>query len=476
VQLPPLLVALCRQSVDEVRAVLADSPELATEPFWDHGVEPPLCCAMRHQCSADIVEVLLQHGADVNAVNDRGQTPLSIHASTSWGYAEWLEFPCSMDFWLAEEMGPVVGSLFDEGNEQRHDWLQHSLDVAQALVKAGADPLSPGITGAAPIDLASAAGNSHLVQLWMGGDAWSPEVEDVAPSMLFPRLLDFSSLDGMPLDQQSDNSTHGPDNFSVMSCSRSSSLEWGLPLQSLESPAITPQELESFDNLIAGRGREREAVMNVPEPPVTPCTTPRAAKRNCSPPGAPRTPSLPTLLEALFENSCEKVRKALEEDPEEATGRSLDLGAEPPLCVAVRHRCDVEVVRLLLAHGADVEAVDCSGRTPLSILAEMPCEPLGWPLPLGIGSLGLPVTPPLLDGEVQPTLNAIVASYEEEMRVRARQESCQVAEALTEAGARPLAPDAAGNRPIDLAYSAGNLHLVRLWQSQTLAEAENSEN
>jgi len=73
---PKLLQALQNQSVDEVRAALLI--EDAHELFWEHDCEPPLCCAVRIECSPSIVKLLLDNGADPTATDKRGRTPLKI--------------------------------------------------------------------------------------------------------------------------------------------------------------------------------------------------------------------------------------------------------------------------------------------------------------------------------------------------------------------------------------------------------------
>jgi len=75
---PPLLIALRINSIEGVLAALRDDPEVAKQPFWDHDVEPPLCAATRLGCNASILEHLLEHGADVNAVDVHGNTPWSV--------------------------------------------------------------------------------------------------------------------------------------------------------------------------------------------------------------------------------------------------------------------------------------------------------------------------------------------------------------------------------------------------------------
>lgn len=75
---PPLLQALQANSVDMVSDVIAGDADAASLPFWDHNVEPPLCCATRLSCDAPIVSYLLEARADVNATNVDGITALDI--------------------------------------------------------------------------------------------------------------------------------------------------------------------------------------------------------------------------------------------------------------------------------------------------------------------------------------------------------------------------------------------------------------
>jgi len=75
---PPLLLALEAKEAGKVLAALRESPESAKELFWDHGVEPPLCCAVRLQCSANILKLLLAFGADPEDADVRGRMPFQI--------------------------------------------------------------------------------------------------------------------------------------------------------------------------------------------------------------------------------------------------------------------------------------------------------------------------------------------------------------------------------------------------------------
>jgi len=75
---PPMLKALQANALDQVRALVESTPKVASEPFWDHDLEPPLCCAVRLQCDASIVQALLEHGANPADADLRGRTPMYL--------------------------------------------------------------------------------------------------------------------------------------------------------------------------------------------------------------------------------------------------------------------------------------------------------------------------------------------------------------------------------------------------------------
>mmetsp|Transcript_13712 Transcript_13712/g.27040 ORF Transcript_13712/g.27040 Transcript_13712/m.27040 type:complete len:356 (+) Transcript_13712:52-1119(+) len=162
-QRPLLMEALQRNNKEGVACILKDDPQAAYEPFWDHEAEPPLCCATRCGCDSSIVEALLRHGADVEVLDARGRTPLTILSSTFSGYeAMTLGTP------EREELfGPSPGTRpLGCQLPQWHDPAQCSIAVAKTLMANGANPRNPDAAGAYPLDVAKATGNNHLVQLW----------------------------------------------------------------------------------------------------------------------------------------------------------------------------------------------------------------------------------------------------------------------------------------------------------------------
>lgn len=74
----PMLRAFKLNSTEEVRAILQQDDEAATEPFWDLGFETPLFWALKLQCSAEIMCLLLAHGAAPNSTDMSGRTPIQV--------------------------------------------------------------------------------------------------------------------------------------------------------------------------------------------------------------------------------------------------------------------------------------------------------------------------------------------------------------------------------------------------------------
>lgn len=101
-------------------------------------------------------------------------------------------------------------------------------------------------------------------------------------------------------------------------------------------------------------------------PPQTPLT--QAPIKFTPPPLLPGySADMPALRKALYRNSLDQVRKALEDDPDLATEPFWEHDWEPALCCAVRLRCDARIVQMLLECGASPDDTDKHGRTPMQI-------------------------------------------------------------------------------------------------------------
>jgi len=128
--MPPLLRSLHEDSIDTVRSVLEQDIHAATELFWEHDVEPPLCSAVRLWCSPEVVGVLLDHQADVDGLDSRGRTSLAILAS----YAAQSCWQGSCDSRTATSQADV------EGNKH--------MAIEKLLIQAGADQNHSSIAAA----------------------------------------------------------------------------------------------------------------------------------------------------------------------------------------------------------------------------------------------------------------------------------------------------------------------------------------
>jgi len=112
--------ALQANSFQRVQAALDADPEAVLFPFWEHNVEPPLCCAVRLLCDAPIVELLLERGALLDAANVDGKMPLEVLRSSCTRFA-----------------GRFTGTLPEAAVESRK-----RSEVEALLIGAGADPLA----------------------------------------------------------------------------------------------------------------------------------------------------------------------------------------------------------------------------------------------------------------------------------------------------------------------------------------------
>merc|ERR1712008_148501 len=151
--LPPLMKALARQSLEEVQQVLELDPPAAQEPFWDHRCEPPLCCAARFACSPQIFTLLLQHGADVGALNRHGRTPLGILSSEPY-VVQPLQGVFTLGAYTIDPMNTVQVAR-----------QQNSLDATRLLIGASADIKHADLSGSSPVDHAVRAHNQPLIQV-----------------------------------------------------------------------------------------------------------------------------------------------------------------------------------------------------------------------------------------------------------------------------------------------------------------------
>eukprot|EP00435_Cladocopium_sp_Y103_P009963 s2297_g2.t1 len=80
---PPLMKVLqantdSADTCRALRALLIEDPEVPRFPFFEHFMEPPLVCAAKAFCSAEVMRLLIQHGADVNLRDSMGHSAADI--------------------------------------------------------------------------------------------------------------------------------------------------------------------------------------------------------------------------------------------------------------------------------------------------------------------------------------------------------------------------------------------------------------
>jgi len=101
--------------------------------------------------------------------------------------------------------------------------------------------------------------------------------------------------------------------------------------------------------------------------------TPRMARVPTTPPGAPKKAAAPPLMKVLQANTdsaetCRALRALLAEDPEVVRFPFFEHHMEPPLVCAAKAFCNVEVMRLLIQHGADVNLRDSMGYSAADVI------------------------------------------------------------------------------------------------------------
>mmetsp|Transcript_119428 Transcript_119428/g.207364 ORF Transcript_119428/g.207364 Transcript_119428/m.207364 type:complete len:338 (-) Transcript_119428:162-1175(-) len=138
---------------------------------------------------------------------------------------------------------------------------------------------------------------------------------------------------------------------------------------------ILPDMIPTIDfHALSGALPQPTACMISPASPevdqklcMSPIATPRSKKAPPTTPPPRPVLQVSELMQALMSKSVELVRSALLDDPF-AAQRPLLEKYEPPLCAAVRLENGPDIIELLLDYGADVNAADCNGQTPLRIL------------------------------------------------------------------------------------------------------------
>ena len=166
----PLLAALIKEDIDTASSLLQRGADV--NALGERGMSP------LHRSSQggriDIVRFLLDHNADVNLRDTRGDTPLGLAS---------FEGELEVSRRLLER-GANVNSQDEEGFSPLHGAAQNGhLDVVRFLIESGADIGSPNKEGRTPLYSASRSGHVKMAELLIrhGADVHSRENDGWTP-------------------------------------------------------------------------------------------------------------------------------------------------------------------------------------------------------------------------------------------------------------------------------------------------------
>jgi SAM-dependent methyltransferase len=125
----------------------------------------PLLLAVRRPDNKKAVEILLQHGADINITGPAGKTALLISVGSH--QKDYIE--------LLVSNGIDIDSQDNDGNTALHYplmnilanklYLPYGKEIVKMLIGAGADPLIQNKQGKSPMDLAVESDESEMIDL-----------------------------------------------------------------------------------------------------------------------------------------------------------------------------------------------------------------------------------------------------------------------------------------------------------------------
>ncbi len=158
----PLHIAALYQNHENLASILRANPDIDA---INKEAETPLLMAVRRPDNERAVELLLQHGADMNKPDPKGKNALL--ASVDSNQKDYIGMLVSkgIDINSRDEEGntalhyPLNNVLIDKG------YLPFSKGIVEILVDEGADPYIKNKTGKSPMDLARESGENDLIEL-----------------------------------------------------------------------------------------------------------------------------------------------------------------------------------------------------------------------------------------------------------------------------------------------------------------------
>ncbi len=176
--------ALFRDRKEEVRRLLAAGADVEMVYISEHGRRT----ALMNACSAEMARILVEAGADVNAVGEGGMTPLM---------GDLLNCPEAVKYLLEQGANPCARD--NKGNTPLH-YCTYSAESARLLIEAGADANARNAAGNTPlmeqhgvrIDGESAVYGESLVRLLLQHGA-EPDARNNAGMTALDMAMTLSS-------------------------------------------------------------------------------------------------------------------------------------------------------------------------------------------------------------------------------------------------------------------------------------------
>ena len=351
VRMDPILEASFRGNLPAVRRLLDADPESTRIHLQSRD---PVGMTALHLATwgghPEIVRLLLERGADVNAQDGGGQTPVSLAAR--WGRSD------LMDIFLAH--GADTSIRDDQGRTLLHYAAQYDhVEVMRALISRGFDVNVQAITGT-PLHSAAFMGRLAAARLLLdhgadperrGAYGWKPLHVACVSATREPINADLVRL---LLDRGADVAARSDDGITPLvlaSQNRDSAVVTLLLERGARPESAVPRGYSALRSAVDAKA-----------PAIARLLLARGADPNqrYSPPGNQR------LLSRTAQDGDLPTARVL-----------LDFGADPgladdrgltPLHEAAREG-HVEMIRLLLAHRAQVNARDRNRWTPLHFAA-----------------------------------------------------------------------------------------------------------